>query len=176
MNFVSFRLWGDESLWALWNHSFRMHLSYLGPMPVSWLLTSSIPCSPHRMVDSADGCLHSPEFLSNHHRRGWWYLLDHWHRVPFWEPSFPFTKSLRVVTFLAHGYGWKYFISQLQLGMVRETTDCWKIHEFGWRLRKALNCSHPTLKMCWRSQSPSTYKQIQWKLRLLGNFWLLSWP
>ena len=65
-----------------------------------------------------DGCfLHSPKLMSSH-CAGWRHLLDldRRHCVPFWEPSFTFgvLKSLMAVTFLTHGYGKKYFISQYE--------------------------------------------------------------
>ena len=49
-------VWEDTSLWAHWIHSFHMHLSCLGPKPVSWLFTSLNPFSSQKAADVADGC------------------------------------------------------------------------------------------------------------------------
>ena len=115
-SFVFFFVWEDESLWAHWIRSFHMYLSFLGPNPISWLFTSLIPV--HLWGGRCGGwCFFypsppHPQLLSSH-RGGWWHLLALRHCIPFWEPSFTFgsQKSLMAVTFLAHWYGRKYFIS-----------------------------------------------------------------
>ena len=59
----------------------------------------------------AASCILS-EVLTNH-RGGWQHLQDGRHCVSFWKLSLTFEgqKSLMAVTFLAHQYGRKYFIS-----------------------------------------------------------------
>ena len=87
-----------------------MHLSCLGPNPVSWF-TLRRRGKGGRWLLLAYPTPHSPisQLLCNH-SRGWQHL-DHRHWVPFWLLSFTSggQKSLMAVTFLVYWYGRRYF-------------------------------------------------------------------
>ena len=82
-----FYVWEDAGAWDYWNHSFHMHLSYLGPE--SCFFQSLTSPSPHPASQQAP-C------------GGGRHLLDHRYCFPFWEPSLTFGgwKLLKAVTSL----------------------------------------------------------------------------
>ena len=67
MNLVLFYVWEDAKVWAHWNHSFGIYLSYLGPV----------------------SCVFSSLSLLRVHHWGWLHWLMAWWWASCFYPEFP---------------------------------------------------------------------------------------
>ena len=107
-NLGLFYVWEDARVWALRNHSFHMHLSYL------WPISCVFQGSPEKVVVV-------------------WWLLDGRHCSPPWVPLVSTGSQWRAAMvedcdILVSRYGRKYSISQLYLLSSEITKTCQLSH------------------------------------------------
>ena len=87
-NVALFFVWEDARVWAHWNHSFHMHLSYLGPVSCIFHILSTSRCREWLQPNAADPRSSSLSWLPWRAGIRWWC----WHPcLLIWQEIFQFS-------------------------------------------------------------------------------------
>ena len=108
MNLALFSVWEDAKLWAHWNHSFDMHLSYLGPVFCAFPTCVPSGCTTEGWLQGLRAwkqaaCLSPPWVLSGltvrHSGSGWMATISFVYWYGRQNLSFTYCFSSDITTF-----------------------------------------------------------------------------